>query len=273
MTVKKAKRVLFISQEIAPYSSENGMSVLARLLPKQVLESGDDVRVFMPCYGTINERRNQLHEVIRLSGINVIVDDTDHPLIVKVASIPDTRVQVYFVDNDEFFKRKTLFGTSAKVGHNDNADRSIFFVRAALEAIKKLRWVPDIIHCAGWFAAIAPLYLKTVYKDDPALGKSKVVFTLYPEESKGVMSEDLFDKLAFDKITEEQVALMGGSVALPALYKLAVHYADAVALFPPHTNEEIDKLLEEYPDKQRLILEDCQEDVDLTEYYTPLEGK
>ena len=223
------KKILYIAQEITPYLDETPMGSFARLLPQIVQEAGDDVRVFMPKYGTINERRHQLHEVIRLSGINIIVNDTDCQLLIKVASVPQTRIQVYFIDNKEFFQRKSQFGIEEKYG-NDTAERSIFFFRGVFEAIKRLRWIPDIIHCTGWFAALAPLYLHTLYKDDPDIGKAKVVYTPFDTEVTGDITEKLFDILAFDNLKDDWVAPLQGAYDPEALRRIAINYSDGVIL-------------------------------------------
>lgn len=222
-----SKKVLYISQEIFPYLPETDISVVSRNLPQAIQERGNEVRIFMPRYGLINERRNQLHEVIRLSGINMIINDNDHPLIIKVASIQSARMQVYFIDNDDFFKRKTKYDIKAKQ-ENDNDERAIFFVRGALEAIKKLRWIPDVIHCHGWFTALAAVYLKKVYADDPCLQKAKIVYSAYNDGGQGVIPQSLFAKLEFDKIMGDDLAVMDGSVDYVALNKLAIHYSDGV---------------------------------------------
>ena len=223
------KKILYIAQEITPYLDETPMGSFARLLPQIVQEAGDDVRVFMPKYGTINERRHQLHEVIRLSGINIIVNDTDCQLLIKVASVPQTRIQVYFIDNKEFFQRKSQFGIEEMYG-NDTAERSIFFFRGVFEAIKRLRWIPDIIHCTGWFAALAPLYLHTLYKDDPDIGKAKVVYTPFDTEVTGDITEKLFDILAFDNLKDDWVAPLQGAYDPEALRRIAINYSDGVIL-------------------------------------------
>lgn len=183
----------------------------------------------MPRYGVINERKNQLHEVKRLSGINIIVNDADYPLIIKVATLPETRLQVYFVDNEEFFRRKSLFGTDTKY-QNSHSERSAFFVRAALEAIRKLHWVPDVVHCFGWFSALAPLYLRTIYKDDPCLGRSKVIFSAMPEETEAAVGDNLQELLAFDKVPDEALEALHGEYTPEALRRVAVTHADGLSL-------------------------------------------
>src|SRR5512138_1560307 len=159
----ESRKVLFISQEITPYLGETKLSKIGRYLPQGIQERGKEIRTFMPRYGCINERRNQLHEVIRLSGMNLIIDDTDHPLIIKVASIQSARMQIYFIDNDDYFQRKGTVADDDGSEYADNDERCIFFARGVLETVKKLRWTPDIIHCHGWITALAPLYIKKVY--------------------------------------------------------------------------------------------------------------
>ncbi len=222
-----SKKILIISQEIFPYLPESETSMSARLLPQYLQENGHEVRIFMPRFGVINERRNQLHEVIRLTGINMIIDDNDHPLIIKVASIQPARLQVYFIDNDDFFKRKTLFDIKAKQ-ENDNDERAIFFARGPLEAIKKLRWIPDIIHCHGWFSALSTVYLKKMYHDDPFLNRAKIIYTAYNDNKEAKVPEKLFERMAFDKIMEDDLKMMEGKTDHLAFSKLACHYADAI---------------------------------------------
>ncbi|MDY6122413.1 MAG: glycogen/starch synthase [Porphyromonas sp.] len=237
-----SKKILYISQEIRPYVDDSEIATTSRQLPQFVQESGQEVRIFMPRYGLVNERRNQLHEVIRLSGLNLIINDTDHPLIIKVASIPQARMQVYFIDNDDFFKRKSKFEIDGKP-HKDNDERSIFFVRGAFETIKKLLWIPDIIHCHGAFTALALIYLKHVYHDDPCLSKAKIVYSLYTEERAVEMSQALFEKLHFDKITDDLLVPMQGQTDAAALNRLAVAYADGLVRGSRELSPEMEKLL------------------------------
>lgn len=225
----KSKRVLYISQEIYPYLPETEISRVSRQLPQLIQELGNEVRLFMPRYGLVNERRNQLHEVIRLSGLNMVINNSDHPLIIKVASIPAARMQVYFIDNEDFFKRKSLYGTDAK-GNNDNDERSIFFVRGALETIKKLRWIPDIIHCHGVFTALAMVYLRKVYHDDPYLKKAKIVVSLYNEAEPVEIPQALFEKLKFDNIKPTSYAMMEEKTDFNAMLKLAIHHTHGVVV-------------------------------------------
>ncbi len=175
------KRILFVSQEITPFLPKTEMSNTSRRLPQVIQDAGKEIRVFMPKFGAINERRHQLHEVIRLSGLNLVIDDKDHPLIIKVASIPSARMQVYFIDNEEFFKRKNTIEDENGEMYKDNDERSMFFCRGVLETVKKLGWKPDVIHCHGWMASLMPLYIKKMYNKDPHFSDSKIVIFTFPK--------------------------------------------------------------------------------------------
>ena len=203
-SMKKSK-VLFISQEILPFHEVTEISKIARQLPQGIQERGKEIRTFMPRFGLINERRNQLHEVIRLSGMNLIIDDTDHPLIIKVASIQSARMQVYFIDNEEYFQRKMMFHDAKKKFYKDNEDRMIFFCRGVLETVKKLGWAPDLIHCHGWMTSLIPFFVKTSYKDDPMFKNSKVVYSLYHQDLDEQFSPALPKKLKMDGISNDDL--------------------------------------------------------------------
>lgn len=224
------KKILYISQEIYPYLEETTISNTSRYLPQAIQEKGKEIRAFMPKYGNINERRNQLHEVIRLSGMNLIIDDTDHSLIIKVASIQSARMQVYFIDNDDFFQNREILVDAKGEEYDDNDERSIFFIRGVMETIKKLRWVPDIIHCHGWFSALAPLYIKKGYADDPCFKGAKVIYSLYDESFNKPFQSGFAEKLRFDGIGDPEVEKIKerGSIDYPNLMKLAVDYSDGV---------------------------------------------
>ncbi len=202
--MKKAK-VLFVSQEINPYLEITPMSHVSRFLPQGIQETGKEIRTFMPRFGCINERRNQLHEVIRLSGMNLIIDDTDHPLIIKVASIQAARMQVYFIDNEEYFQRKQVFRDAKNKFYKDNDDRSIFFCRGVLETVKKLGWAPDIIHCHGWMTSLIPLFIKTSYKEDPLFKNAKVIYSVYDDHFSESYNEDFAKKVKMDGITNNDL--------------------------------------------------------------------
>jgi starch synthase len=202
----KKKKILFISQEITPYLEESELSLVGRNLPQGIQEKGKEIRTFMPKFGCINERRNQLHEVIRLSGMNLIINENDHPLIIKVASIQAARMQVYFIDSEDYFQRKAVFNDkdSGKF-FKDNDERAIFFARGVLETVKKLGWVPDIIHCHGWMTSLVPLYIKSSYKKEPIFENSKVIFSLYNNDFDKSLNKDFAKKALMDGITEEDV--------------------------------------------------------------------
>ena len=221
----KANKVLFITQEITPYVPESEMANMGRFLPQAIQEKGREIRTFMPKWGNVNERRNQLHEVIRLSGMNLIIDDTDHPLIIKVASIQAARMQVYFIDNDE---------------------RAIFYARGVLETVKKLRWCPDIIHCQGWMSAFVPLYIKKAYQDEPSFRDSKVVFSVFEDDFKSDCEGNLTEKLMLKGIEKNDVESIVKSPAnYEELCKLAIAYSDGVIQNSEKVNENVMKFARE----------------------------
>ena len=221
-----ALKVLYISQEITPYLPSTVRADLCRQLPQSILEKGKEVRIFMPKFGNINERRNQLHEVIRLSGMNICIDDTDHPLIIKVASIQQARMQVYFIDNEDFFQRK--YDIADENGEfDDNEDRAIFFLRGVLETVKKLRWSPDVIHCHGWISALAPIYIKRAYNNDPFFKDSRIVYSVYDDDFKKNFSAKFAEKLKINGISDEDVAdIKDKEVSFADLTRFALKYSD-----------------------------------------------
>lgn len=221
-------RILYIYQEIFPYTPETFAAKLCRELPQFVQENGNfEVRVFVPCYGVINERRNQLHEVQRLSGLNLIVDDNDYQLMIKVASIQSARLQIYFIDSEVFFKRRAMILDEKGESFKDNDKRMIFYVRGVLETIKKLRWTPNIIHCHGWFSSLAPLYIKTMYSTDPFYANSKVIYSVYNDKFPNEVSKKLEKRLGIREI-EKQKLIKDKVVSWASLQKLAAEYSDAV---------------------------------------------
>lgn len=236
-----AKKVLFIAQEITPYLPESEIATICRDLPQGIQERGREIRTFMPKYGCINERRNQLHEVIRLSGMNLIIDDTDHPLIIKVASIQSARMQVYFIDNEDFFHRKATVLDEGGGGFDDNDERAIFYVRGVFETIKKLRWIPDIIHCHGWFTGLAPLYLRRMYLDDPCFSNTKVVYSIYDNAFKSTLGKGLNKKIKQDGATDDDLKIITKTDHL-SLSKLAINFSDAVI----QGSSAIDKKITDY---------------------------
>ena len=223
----ESKKVLFVSQEITPYLPESELSLMGRFLPQAVQETGKEIRTFMPKYGNINERRNQLHEVIRLSGMNLIINDTDHPLIIKVASIQAARMQVYFIDNEEYFQRKHMVANSKGEFFPDNDERMIFFARGVLETVRKLRWSPDLVHCHGWFTSLVPLYIKKAYREDPLFADSKVVFSVYNNGFEKLLDQEFSKKMLVDGISPDHVNMVG-EPSYENLVNLAATYSDGL---------------------------------------------
>ncbi|KAA6340694.1 Glycogen synthase [termite gut metagenome] len=250
----KVKKVLFITQEITPYVAKSEMADVGRFLPPAIQEKGREIRTFMPKWGNVNERRNQLHEVIRLSGMNLIIDDTDHPLIIKVASIQPARMQVYFIDNDDCFQNRLQTRDEHGEEYEDNENRLIFYIRGVLETVKKLRWHPDIIHCHGWMTALAPLYIKKVYKDDPSFRDTKVLMSIYEDGFSNNFSDKFAAKLMLKGITKKDVTTISGKeVSHATLLKLAANYCDGIIKNSECVDEEIieyarqnDKLVLDY---------------------------
>ena len=232
-------RVLYIAQEIFPYLPASEIATMCRELPQAIQETGQEIRTFMPKYGCVNERRNQLHEVIRLSGMNLIIDDSDHQLIIKVASIQSARMQVYFIDNEDYFKRKFVVTDEAGNEFADNDDRAIFFARGVLETVKKLRWTPDIVHCHGWMSAIAPLFVKKAFADDPFFADSKVVYSVYDNPYQTPFLPHLADKVKMPGVLDEDVQDVAAGGSFANLNKLAVRFADGVIQGSPSMDAEI----------------------------------
>lgn len=236
----KAKKVLFITQEITPYVPESPLAAAGRTLPQAIQERGHEIRTFMPRWGNINERRNQLHEVIRLSGMNIIIDDTDHPLIIKVASIQAARMQVYFIDNDDYFHKRLMQADEAGVDYPDNVERAIFYARGVLETVKKLRWCPDVIHCQGWMSAIAPLYIKTAYREDPPFANARVVYSDFNHYPSTGLGERFAESLAFRGASVDLLERAGVDLGQPdALGRIATAFADGYVECPGNPNMEL----------------------------------
>lgn len=223
------KKVLFINQQISPYLPGSFSADLAKGLHQGIQEQGFEVRTFMPKYGCINERRNQLHEVIRLSGMNLIIDDTDHPLIIKVATLQAARMQVYFIYNDDYFQHGAVKELETVTHKEDNDERGIFFVRGSLETVKKLRWIPDMVHCQGWISALAPFYLKQIYNDDPTYTNVKVVYSLFNDAFEGTLDARLVEKMKMDGASADALKNIGDTpLDYIALSKLAIDASDGI---------------------------------------------
>jgi len=239
-----AKRILYISQEITPYLPESEMSAIARNLPQGIQERGKEIRTFMPRFGCINERRNQLHEVIRLSGMNLIIDDNDHPLIIKVASIQAARMQVYFIDNEDFFHRKATLQDKDGAFFEDNDERSMFFTRGVIETVKKLQWKPDLIHCHGWFTSLIPIYIKQYYNDDPLFEDAKLVTSVYNSEFENPLNNRLKEKLVSDGINAADLEILTNPT-YENFVKLAINFSDGVIKGSEEINASVDKYIGE----------------------------
>ncbi|CAA0185637.1 glycogen/starch synthase [Tenacibaculum maritimum] len=239
----KDKRILYVSSEVVPYLPETELASTAFNVARNAHSKGVQTRIFMPRFGVINERRHQLHEVIRLSGMNLIINDMDMPLIIKVASIPKERMQVYFIDNDEYFKRKAMYTDEDDTLFQDNDERAIFFAKGVVETVKKLNWAPDIIHVHGWMASLLPLYLKEFYKEEPLFSQSKIVTSLYNNDFGGTLNEELANKVSFDKLSDQKIA----TIKVPShtnILKSAIENSDAVIKGSENISQELSDFIE-----------------------------
>ncbi len=237
------KRILYVSSEVVPYLAENEVSIQSYELPKMISSMGGQIRIFMPRYGNINERRHQLHEVIRLSGMNLVINDVDMPLIIKVASIPKDRIQVYFIDNDEYFKRKATFTDEEGVLYPDNDERAIFFAKGVVETVKKLNWVPDVIHVHGWMASLLPVYLKNYYKDEGIFNETKIITSVYNQSFEGELDQDLIKKMIFDEIPEGKISELK-KPNYENLIMTSINHSDAVVMGSKVLSESLTNYIE-----------------------------
>lgn len=256
-------KILFISQEMSPFLDLTNISKITRQLPQTMQENGCEIRILMPRFGNINERRNRLHEVIRLSGMNIVINENDNPLIIKVASIPTARMQVYFLDNEEYFHRKYVFTDAKGKFYNDNDERTIFFCKGAIETVKKLGWNPDIVHCHGWMSSLVPMYLKTTYKNDPVYKNAKIVYSVYENDFTEKMNED-FDTKAIITDMQASETTMLKSATNSDLHKAAILYADAIV----KGSENIDPIVEEFIKTQQKPMLDFQSPEDYKSFST-----
>ena len=236
------KRVLFVTQEMEPYTVANEISTLVRRLPQHTQEKGFEIRVLMPKFGNINERRHRLHEVVRLSGMNIIVDDDDYPLIIKVASLPGARMQIYFLDNEEFFKRKFVFEDADGKPFEDNSDRMIFFCKGIMETVKKFGWAPDIIHCHGWMTSLIPLYLKTVYKDEPIFQNANLIYSVYNNNLENTFTEEFLEKAMINNLEVEDLLSYKDDAGIN-LHKGAIKNADILFEGSESLDDSVKKLM------------------------------
>lgn len=237
------KRILFIANEMSPYLELTEFAETVNKLAILSNNSGQEVRCIMPRFGSINERRHRLHEVVRLSGINVSVGNDDYPLQIKVASLPNARLQIYFLENEDFFKRKFVFNDQEENWFDDNGLRSIFYCKGALETVKKFGWPPDIIHCSGWMTALVPLYLKTVYKREPVFAHSKVIFTIGEMTFEDKMEKDFLEKAIISDLIKEKDLLPYKENNNIGLFRGGATYADAISFGAEYPDE---KLVEEF---------------------------
>ncbi|MDA0317481.1 MAG: glycogen/starch synthase [Bacteroidetes bacterium] len=259
----KDKRILYVSSEVIPYLPETEISSMSFEAPRMVNKQGGQIRIFMPRYGNINERRHQLHEVIRLSGINLVVNDLDMPLIIKVASIPKERIQVYFIDNEDYFKRKATFTDEDGKLFEDNDERAIFFAKGVIETVKKLNWAPDIIHVHGWMASLLPLYLKEYYKDEPLFNDSKIVTSVYGQSFDEELNNELINKVKFDEIEDNHLQNLNPPNYVN-LIKTAIDFSDGLI----KGSKELPKELETYINDIDKPVLDYQYPEEFAEAYT-----
>lgn len=253
------KKILYIAPEIYPYLPESYIANICRYLPQGIQERENEIRTFMPKYGSINERKNLLHEVIRLSGQNIIIEDTDHPLIIKVASLQSVRMQIYFIDSEDFFKRKQIFFDDDNRFFEDNDSRAIFFAKGVVETVRKLGWNPDIIHCHGWISALVPVFIKTSYKDNPLFQDTRIVYSVYNDHFKEKFSGSFAKKLKITGIAKEYLSHFR-STGYDSIIKTAIDFSDAVVIAHPDIKSSISSYLKNYnrpifthPDKEEYV--------------------
>lgn len=248
------KKVLLVTQEMEPYTAISEISETVRKFPVALQAKGMEIRVLMPRFGTINERRHRLHEVVRLSGMNIIVDDDDFPLIIKVGSLPGARLQVYFLDNDEFFKRKQIFTDEKGQPYSDNLERMVFFSKGVIEIVRKFGWPPDIIHCHGWMTGLIPFFIREAYKTEPLFHHSKIIYSLYKTIIEQDFGEAFLQKAAINNLEPEDLSVFfeNGGVNM---YKGAVAYADALMRGSAELPPEVEQLLND-PNKPVLDFEE-----------------
>ncbi len=237
-----SQKILYVCQEVTPYLAETPEALLCRELVQAMQERGNEIRTFMPRYGLINERRNQLHEVIRLSGMNLIIDDNDHQLIIKVASIPSARVQIYFIDSDDYFSRKSMLVDENGEEFADNDERSIFFARGVLETVKKLRWEPSVVHCHGWFSFLVAAYLRNTFADDPIFKGCKIVLSFDDDGFKTPLDSEFMSKIENEGLGGENIAVLG-EPTYENLCRYVLSFADGIVIAKEDLGEEMEKMI------------------------------
>jgi starch synthase len=257
------KRILFIANEMSPYLELTEFSEVVNKLAIKTNDNNFEVRCIMPRFGSINERRHRLHEVVRLSGINVSIDNEDFPLQIKVASLPNARLQVYFLDNEDLFRRKYVFTDEGEKWYEDNGLRTVFYCKGALETVKKFGWPPDIIHCSGWMTALIPAYLKTVYKKEPVFAHSKVVYTIGQTTFKEKLGSDFLRKALIHALVKEKDLELYKDATNIGMYRGAASYADAITFGSDHIDK---KLVDEFTKVKGKKTLPFNADSDLTDY-------
>ena len=245
-------RILYVASEIDPFLQTSEVADFVRKLPQAMQEKGMEIRILVPRFGLINERKNRLHEVVRLSGINISVGDEEKPLVIKVASIPTAKLQVYFIDNEDYFQRKSVFHDKEDKFYEDNDERIVFFCKGALETVKKLGWAPDIVHCNDWMTSLIPLYIKTTYKNDPIFQNAKTVFTVYDTKFNHSFGGGLMEKAKMIDIEDEMIeTLKKGDYE--GLMKIGMEYSDAVIKASDDLNEELNRLFRGIDEKDKRV--------------------
>ena len=255
-------RILYVASEINPFLKTSEVAEFVRKLPQAMQERGMEIRILVPRFGLINERKNRLHEVVRLSGINIPVGEEEKPLIIKVASIPNAKLQVYFIDNEDYFHRKFVFHDKENKFYDDNDERAIFFCKGVIETVKKLGWAPDIVHCNDWMTSLIPLYLKTTYKNDPLFKNTKAVFTVYDNAFKHKFSEDLLDKVKMMDIEDSMLDNLK-SADYKGFIKLGMEFSDAI--IKAEENSTINGMFEEMTEEKKF--EVIEKDDNFTDSY------
>jgi starch synthase len=256
-------RILYVANEINPFLQTSEVAEFVRKLPQAMQERGMEIRILVPRFGTINERKNRLHEVVRLSGINISVGDEEKPLVIKVASIPNAKLQVYFIDNEDYFHRKHVFFDKENKFFEDNDERAIFFCKGVIETVRKLGWAPDIVHCNDWMTSLVPMYLKTTYKNDPLFASTKTVFTVYNNEFTHKFSENLIDKVKMIDIEDSMLTHLE-SADLEGFIRIGMQYSDLVIKSGENFNERMEEVFSEFNDKK---IEEIDADQDYLDSY------
>lgn len=253
-------KILYVSSEIDPFLNTSEVAEYVRQLPEKMVDKGMEIRILVPRFGLINERKNRLHEVVRLSGINIAVGDEEKPLTIKVASIPSAKLQVYFIDNEDYFHRKTVFTDRQQKFYEDNHERAIFFCKGVMETVKKLGWSPDIIHCNDWFTSLIPLYLKTTYKNDPVFKDTKSVFTIYDTSFQHQFeATDLLNKVKMLDVSDENMeGLRSGD--FKGFIKTGAQYADTIVKSSETVEASVNGLLADMHGKKRIDVIEHKED-------------